>query len=482
MLLGALVATAVLATRPALAAAAGAGAVDSSFGQGGTVTVPYGSIAEASAVAIQSNGDIVTAGSTTVAGQNEILVTRMTPSGALDPTFGSNGIVTVSVNGGGFCDSGDALKIQPDGKIVVVGAGRTGAGGPLGFAVIRLDTNGDQDATFGHNGIATVSIGSSATASAVAIQPDGKIAVGGVATIDHNEFAAARFNANGTLDQSFGDGGTITVPPAGAVWGMALQADGKMVLAGEAALGDPQTSNAQQMMAVRLTGAGQLDPGFGSGGVVMLPIGSTARGFGVALQPDGKILLTGPAFTTTGVALTVRLNPDGGVDSSFGVAGISAYPDWYGVNGIVLDAQGRIVLPTVGMGVVRLNANGSPDLAFGAGGNTLVKLGSHSGANGAAIQADGKIVLAGSADIGGRGVIMVARVDGGSDGSQTSGADQTDRSASADTSTTGRRASPRPIAKEAKARSRARHAHRRRRRHHRHARVHAQRHKHRRRA
>jgi uncharacterized delta-60 repeat protein len=327
-----------------------------------------------------------------------------------------------------------------------------------------------------------VSIGSSATASAVAIQPDGKIAVGGVATIDHNEFAAARFNANGTLDQSFGDGGTITVPPAGAVWGMALQADGKMVLAGEAALGDPQTSNAQQMMAVRLTGAGQLDPGFGSGGVVMLPIGSTARGFGVALQPDGKILLTGPAFTTTGVALTVRLNPDGGVDSSFGVAGISAYPDWYGVNGIVLDAQGRIVLPTVGMGVVRLNANGSPDLAFGAGGNTLVKLGSHSGANGAAIQADGKIVLAGSADIGGRGVIMVARVDGGSDGSQTSGADQTDRSASADTSTTGRRASPRPIAKEAKARSRARHAHRRRRRHHRHARVHAQRHKHRRRA
>jgi uncharacterized delta-60 repeat protein len=247
-----------------------------------------------------------------------------------------------------------------------------------------------------------------------------------------------------------------------------------MVLAGEAAVGDPQTSQAQQMMAVRLTAAGHPDPGFGGDGIVTLPVGATARGFGVALQTDGKILLTGPAFTTTGVAATVRLNANGSLDPSFGVAGISAYPDWYGVNGIVLDAKGRIVLPTVGMGVVRLNANGSPDVGFGDGGNTMIKLGTRSGANGAAIQADGKIVLAGSAEIDGRGVIMVARVDGGSDGAQAGPGTSSSPPAVREASSTPR--SPRherPIAKDARARRRAHRHHRR----HAHARTHRHRHR-----
>jgi uncharacterized delta-60 repeat protein len=193
---------------------------------------------------------------------------------------------------------------------------------------------------------------------------------------------------------------------------MVLQSDGKLVLVGQAAYG----SGAQQFIAERLTATGALDSSYGRNGVVKVPVGSTALGFGIALQPDGKTILTGPAFTTKGVAAAVRLNTNGSLDQTFGTGGIATVPDWYGVNGVVLDGQGRIVMPTVGAGAVRLNQNGSADLTFGNGGVALAPLGAKGGANGAAIDpTTGNVVLAGAATINGVTELTAIRMLGSSD-------------------------------------------------------------------
>jgi uncharacterized delta-60 repeat protein len=410
----ALVATAILAllaATPALAASAGS--IDTTFGTGGFSTVSIGSIAGAAAVVVQPDGRIVTAGAATISGQSVIVSTRMNASGTLDPSYGVGGIVTVSIyNGGGVVDSGAALALQSDGKIVMVGGGRNGNFGQMSFAAVRLLPNGSFDSSFGTGGIATVPIGTSAIATAVVIQPDGKIALAGTAVVSHNEFAAARLNPNGTLDTSFGTGGTTTFSPTGGAWGMALQSDGKLVLAGQANYNNPSVSGAQQFMAVRLLPNGAPDAGFGQAGIVTVPVGGTALGFGVAAQNDGKLVLVGPAWTTTCVNAVVRLRADGSLDSTYGSGGIGMVKDCYGANGIILDSSGRAVIPAVGASAVRFNTDGTPDGGFGTGGMALAKIGSTGGANGAAIQpSNGKIVLAGAANISGQVVLTVIRLN-----------------------------------------------------------------------
>jgi uncharacterized delta-60 repeat protein len=415
-------ASALLLATSAAAATPSPGSLDTTFGQGGSATVSVGSLAAACAVAVQPDGKIVTAGQATVDGRNVLLSIRMTPTGSLDPSYGVGGIVTVSINGSAGVDSGAALVLQPDGKIVIGGAARTSVGGPMGFAAVRLNSDGSFDPAFGHGGVTTVAIGPAAIANAVALQPDGKVVLAGTALVGHNEFAAVRLNANGTLDTTFGSGGTTTLSPTGGAWGLVVQSDGKLVLAGQADYANPAVAKAQQFMAARLNADGSIDPSFGHGGIVSIPIGATALGFDVAEQPDGKLVLAGPAFTSAGVAATVRLNTDGSLDQSYGTTGVATFPDWYGVNGITLDAAGRIVLPATGLSAVRLNPDGRADTSFGDAGNSIVKLGSAAGANGAAIQpGDGKIVLAGAATIAGQTVVVVTRLSGQSAAPSSSG-------------------------------------------------------------
>lgn len=382
-----------------------AGAVDTSFGTNGYVTVSIGSWVGASAVAVQPDGRIVTAGEAEINGTNVIVSTRMTPSGQLDPSYGNGGIVTVPIYGGAGVDSGAGIALQPDGKIVLAGGGRSGPTGPIGFAAVRLLPNGSLDPSFGAGGVAVVPIGTEAIANAVVIEPDGAIALAGSALVGQDEFAALRLNSNGTLDQGFGSGGIVTLPTSGAAWGMALQPDGKLLLGGQS-----KSAGTQVMVAIRLLGDGTLDPGFGAGGVVTLAVGSEALGYAIALQPNGEIVLAGSAVTSTGVAVAARLDPNGTLDQSFGNAGLATVADWQGVNGITLDAFGRIVLPAVGPSAVRFNADGSTDTSFGSGGIAAAPIGTRGGANGAAIGPDGEIVLAGAAEINGQTVLAVTRL------------------------------------------------------------------------
>jgi uncharacterized delta-60 repeat protein len=338
-----------------------------------------------------------------------MFVTRLTSGGRLDSSFGTNGTVTISINGGGGMDSGAAMALQPNGKIVIVGGAPDGPYGPTMFAAVRLNTNGSLDQTFGHGGIASIPIGTYSIANAVVIEPDGKIALAGTALNGHNEFAAARLNPNGTIDTSFGSGGTVTLDPTGGAWGMILQQDGKLVLAGQADYDNPNVSNAQQFMAARLNTDGTLDTGFAQNGIAMIPVGQTSLGFGIA-QTDNKLLITGIAFTFTNANAIVRLNPDGTIDPSYGDNGIGTILTTHGTNGIVLDSTGRPVLPIVGPGAERFNTNGTPDTTFGTNGTALVT-GTTGGANGAATQTDGKIIIAGAITINGQVELEVARFD-----------------------------------------------------------------------
>jgi uncharacterized delta-60 repeat protein len=344
--------------------------------------------------------------------------------------------VTVPINGNSAVYSGAGLALQPDGKILIGGEARDATNGPEALAAVRLNPDGSLDQTFGNGGVALAPIGVAAVGTGVAIEPNGEIALAGAAqnAQGENRFAAAVFTADGSLDKRFGSGGTAVFGPVADAWGMAVQPDGKLVLVGVAPYASPADASGHQFIAERVTTSGALDPSFGDGGVVEVPVGTSALGFGVALEADGAIVLAGPAFTTTGVAAAVRLHPDGSLDQSFGTGGIATFPDWHGVNGIVLDGQGRIVLPTTGAGAVRLNRDGSPDLAFGTGGNALAPLGTRGGANGAAIDPrTGDVVLAGAAIVDGTMVLTVIRMLGAPDGAAPSQSDSSDPQATTST-------------------------------------------------
>src|SRR5205823_4847629 len=124
-----------------------------------------------------------------------------------------------------------------------------------------------------------------AIANAVAIQADGKIVLGGTARTDHERFAAARLSAGGALDRTFGTNGVATLPATAAGWGMVLQPDGKIVLAGQGA------SGTTSYLVGRMLTTGKADLTFGKSGIATIPVGTGAFGDAVALQPDGKILV-----------------------------------------------------------------------------------------------------------------------------------------------------------------------------------------------
>jgi uncharacterized delta-60 repeat protein len=347
----------------------------------------------------------VTAGQAAVGGVDVILATRMTTSGALDPTFGTGGITTVKIGSGAGVDSGAGIALQPDGKIVIAGTGH-GNGSP-NFAAVRLNTDGSLDSTFGSDGVVTVPIGGAAIANAVVVQPDGRIVLGGTAyTTDtnSNHFAATRLNANGSLDSTFGTNGVTVLAPTGGAWGMVRQTDGRIVLAGQ------RTYNGTEAyMAARLLATGKLDTAYGQGGIVTVPIGSKAIATAIALQRDGKTVISGEATTDRGVVATVRLTSGGSLDASYGSGGISQFTG-AGVNTMTIDSAGRVLVAGVGVGMVRLKTTGGLDTTFASGGVGFYSAGTSTAANGMALQADGRIVLAGAVLTGGQMKVLVMRV------------------------------------------------------------------------
>jgi uncharacterized delta-60 repeat protein len=216
------------------AAARGAGELDPSFDGDGRVLTDFGGDDFGSAMAIQSDGKIVSAGRSDAGAQPaaNFALARHNPDGSLDPTFGSDGTVLTDF---GSSEAPEAVEIQADGKIVA--AGLSGGGADIAdFALARYNPDGSLDLTFGGDGIVLTDFGALDGANDIAIQADGKIVAAGTTLAGDNpfNFALARYNPDGSLDAAFdGDGRVLTDFGSGeGAQDVGIQADGKIVAAG----------------------------------------------------------------------------------------------------------------------------------------------------------------------------------------------------------------------------------------------------------
>jgi uncharacterized delta-60 repeat protein len=346
-------------------------------------------------------------------------------TGDLDPSFGGDGKVTTAISGH---DYGTALAIQDDGKLVVVGVANSSATGD-DFAVVRYNTDGTLDSTFGGDGKVTTNLNPHSSrhdrAEDVDIQDDGKIVVVGMHTEDpccFGEWGIVRYRADGTPDITFDSDGIKTIDIGSnndRGRAVAVQDDGKIVVAGEDDNGGGAT-----LIVARLTSNGDWDTTFGGDGKVGPLFGNWYELPRTVLLPDdGKIVVAGHTHTSlvNGKWFLVRYKTNGDLDPTFGTGG--KVTTNFGGNDIsgaaVLQGDGKIVM--VGytnaassdyrIAVARYNHNGTLDTTFGDGGKVTTDLGSEDDfARGVAIQTDGKIVVAGQS--GGDFIVLRYNGDG----------------------------------------------------------------------
>jgi uncharacterized delta-60 repeat protein len=269
------------------------GALDTTFGVGGKVTIAFGSENDVcQSVALQSDGKIVAAGYSWNGSQYVFAVARLTSTGALDTSFSSDGKVTTAI--GGF-DFGHEVAIQADGKIVV--GGYSDDGSKYVFAVVRYTTTGGLDSSFSSDGKATLAFGTAtATARGMSLQSDGKIVLAGsVEDASSVKFGVARFTSAGAADTTFGTAGKVTTlvgQNAADAESVAVQTDGKILVAGSA-----KNGGNYDFALLRYTSDGALDQSFGTGGQVITAIDSSNDfASAVAVQSDEKHVVVGSAL------------------------------------------------------------------------------------------------------------------------------------------------------------------------------------------
>ncbi|MBE7171729.1 MAG: T9SS type A sorting domain-containing protein [Williamsia sp.] len=304
-------------------------------------------------------------------------------SAKFDSSFGSGGYINVLENpvSNAFSENATQTLVQPDGGLLVFVAGGT---------LARYNANGTLDERFGTRGYLKIlrEVGVMGL-----LQPDGKIVISG-------SFHAQRILPSGKLDSAFGEGGTVNFPPDGAFTSeaAALQPDGKIVLAGYyyQPNGNPQQS--QQFSLLRYNANGTLDTSFGKGGQVITPTEYTFSDFRqIAIRPDGKLVVTGIAYSgpygkiQTPGYLLVQYNANGTLDNSFGDTGIvktNISGDLYGRAALALQADGKIWIGT--SLISRYSAGGNLETTFAANFDVVSII----------VQTDGKIVAGGTVYVG----------------------------------------------------------------------------------
>ena len=304
------------------------GTLDPTFSSGGKRVVDFGSDDESvHGAALQPDGKIVLAGDSRL----QPAVVRLKANGALDTSFDGDGKKLFSW---GAIGRVTAVVIAPNGKILL-----GGFSGPEGgnIQVARMTVKGALDTTFGAGGIATVDFGGTEFGEAIARQADGRVLVAGRSSA--GGAVVARLRATGALDPDFGSGGRVTLPGGGSLSAVLVQPDRNIVVAGNA-------SGSAMMTVTRLTPDGSLDATFGGGGTTTVAFGSLANPLGgAARRPDGKIVIAG--YTQDGEDVAVaRLNAGGSLDATFGAAGKATVD--FGVatfgNAVALAPNGRIVV------------------------------------------------------------------------------------------------------------------------------------------
>lgn len=344
-------------------------------------------------VAVQSDGKVLIGGGfTTVNGTTRNCLARLNSDGTLDTAFGNglagaNGIVR-------------KVSVQSDGKVLICG-GFTIVNGTTRSRLARLNSDGTLDTTF-----AEMPTGADLGVNAMAVQGDGKVLIGGrfSSVSGAPPLGIARFNSDGALDTSFGAGMTGADD---TVTAMALQSDGKVIVGG---LFVSVNGSARGRIA-RLEGDGTLDAGFGNG-----LAGANNNVLAVAVQGDGKVLIGGNFTTVNGVARNyiARLNSDGTLDTSFGngLGGASG-----SVFAVVVQDDGKVLIGgffttvngTPRNRIARLNSDGTLDSTFVSG--LTQTIGS---VHALALQGDGKVLIGGN--LSSDGLVWVSTTRLNSDG------------------------------------------------------------------
>lgn len=302
------------------------GSLDTSFGVGGKVLTDFAANQdEIHDLAIQADGKIVAVGRVRDNTGIHFGLARYNPNGTLDSTFGTGGKVVASV--ASIHSDANAVLIQPDHRIVVAGRGNA-ASSPtnVNFTLARFNPNGTLDTTFGSSGIVVTDMGGPFDlVNDLTQQPDGKIIAAGYkgSDTDRDNYALARYNSDGTLDDMFGSGGKVETDflhfdDRGR--SVALQADGKIVVAGGVR---PEAGGERHFFGIaRYKTDGTLDGDFNSTGKVTTDFAAYspvfAENFAVVVQPDQKIISVG--WMNHGFTLA-RYNPGGALDNTFGIQG-----------------------------------------------------------------------------------------------------------------------------------------------------------------
>ena len=411
------------------------GTLDTSFGNSGRLGVSWQSSAFDAApvrtsltgMVQQGDGRLLVVGTQYYGGSADTnsyaFLARLLANGSLDTSFGDRGGVLVSTRGG---TQGDHVAVAPDGK-VVVGGGHYSANVDTMF-VWRLLADGSPDTSFGDGGsISSQSFNGGPTQlirnfnfDAMAVQSDAKILV--ATSIGKGDFAGAewtvgRFNADGSVDYSFGCCGGVfkstDANPSGFsnLNSMLVQPDGKIVLGGNNGL------NSQNFAVMRIQGNGFKDISFGRpgcgtdcDGIVFTDISGDDSVDALAYQPDGKIIAGGMSQSSRGMTL-VRYNWNGSLDTSFGnqgkvtlLQGGTPDPTDNGISGIVLFGQQILVVsdhqsyPQESTVIARFDGDGSVDTQFGSfdGSGNILPIASTSTPSGVVVQQNGRVIAAGT--------------------------------------------------------------------------------------
>lgn len=373
------------------------GDLDPTFGLGGMIIdAPAYELYD---VAIQGDGKIVMVGMA----NGSFLTARYNVDGSPDDTFGVGGRVSTSF---GSEESGaTAVRIQTDGKIVVVGwKCPCFDGGSDAFVVIRYNPDGSLDPSFDGDGSATTKVGLWPTAYSVIIQPDGKMIVGGFTwwgdgTYANDAFALAKYNSDGSLDTTFDGDGKVVTEVCGVcnddLASLALQPDGKIIAVG----GSFTFAYPADPVIVRYNVDGSIDTSFNFKASSLGPIGSIGSLTSAATQADGKILITGSGWS--GPPLLMRLNSTGSLDTTFDFDG--RVTTALAGSHIAIQPDRKIVVAgsfyngsNSDFKLIRYDPDGSLDPTYGANGGSIVDFdGSRDFVDGIALDPSGRAVVVG---------------------------------------------------------------------------------------
>lgn len=401
------------------------GTLDTSFGTSGKVITDLGinSFDYINSLAVLANGKILASGYTDTLGSGDVLLLRYNSDGSLDSSFGTAGVVITDVAASSDEDPG-AFTIQSDGKILV--HGYTTSGGLYNLFLFRYNSDGSLDATFGTAGkvVTDIGVGSGDQGYGLAFQTDGKIVVTGRTNANGNyDVFVIRYNSDGSLDASFGTGGKVitNVDFNDEAKDIDLQADGKILVTGTTTT----IGGASDILLIRYNDDGSLDPTFGTGGVVSTDVGvaSGDSAYKLALQADGKILVEGYTDANASAnGILLRYNADGSLDASFGTGGKVIIDSGTNANDSLtaLNYQPSGIIKVAGYSyingladsfVVSFNSDGSRDTSFGSSGQVFTDVGASSTDTiySTVIQPDYKILAAGQTNAGGSNNFFVTR-------------------------------------------------------------------------